>query len=599
MSTGRTARRPRSVVVERDVAIPMRDGTILRANVWRPPSGRHPVLLQRTPYDKDDSFVAHHHSGLEPLRAVDAGFVVVQQDVRGRFASDGAFSPFVDERSDGVDTIDWLAGQPFSNGRIGTYGVSYVGATQLLAASGRPAALGAIAPHETAYDYQTGWIYRAGAFELGFNLLWALALARVDVDRRAARGEDVAELSDRLASLARDPWSAYRQMPLLGGLPELEAACPAWRDWLSRPSADDRWRAISPRDACPGIDVPALHIGGWHDVLLAGALDGFAALRDQAPSERTRANQRLLIGPWAHAVPHETIGHADFGPDASQLAVDMTRLHLEWFTEQLADEPGDEVAADARGRAGGRAPVRIFVMGANRWRDEADWPLARAVDTSYHLAADGRLTLAVPSADDGADSFRYDPADPVPTVGGATFLPGLFVGWHAGPQDVAPLDGRTDILRYRSDPLPRAVEVTGPAWVDLYAMSSARDTDFTARLIDVHPDGRALGVTSGIVRARYRHGQDRATLIEPGAVVRYRIDLAATSMVFGAGHRIRLDISSSDFPRFDRNPNHGRDIATAGPGDLVVATQRVHRDANHPSAIHLPVIPDSRPEGGR
>jgi putative CocE/NonD family hydrolase len=594
-----------TVLVERDVAVPMLDGTVLRADIWRPATGaggtsaRYPTLLQRTPYDKSDPFVAQHHAGLVPVRAVVAGYVVVIADVRGRGSSDGQFEPFVNERADGVATMEWIARQPWSDGRIGAYGVSYVGATLMLAASGRPPGLAAIAPHETAIDYRSGWLYQSGAFQLGFALLWALALARSELDRRRSRNtegdKNLARLAAELDALAADPWTAFRVLPLRDHR-SLERILPAFGDWLSLPGTDRYWQHLSldgQNPDAPGIDAPALHIGGWNDVFLPGALDGYARLHDRAASADARANQRLIIGPWAHAVPHETVGQVDYGPFASQGAVDMTALHLRWFDDFLGP------------RATGTSslpPARLFVMGIDRWVDFDAWPPPRTRVEVWHLrgAEDGsrpdeaaspvgRLSPAPPDTGEPPDAYAYDPMDPCPTVGGATFLPGLFVGWHAGSQDQRAIEARPDVLSYTSEPLARDLAVIGPVWMELHASTSARGTDFLARLVDVHPDGRAMGVTDGILRLPSREAAVHPGSVTPDEPVRLRIELFPTAMVFRAGHRLRVDITSSSFPRFDRNPNHGGDPATATAADFVVAHQRVFHDARYPSAIHLSV----------
>jgi putative CocE/NonD family hydrolase len=587
-----------TVIVERDVGIPMSDGTVLRADVWRPSPGadggpvarRLPTLLQRTPYDKGDPFVSQHHAGLQPLRAVEAGYAVVIGDVRGRGTSAGRFEPFVNERRDGADTIAWIRQRPWSDGRVGTYGVSYVGATQMLAASARPDGLVAIAPHETAIDYRSGWLYQGGAFQLGFALLWALALARTELDRRralAATGEDLDALAAELDGTAADPWSAFRVLPLRGHA-AIERLVPAYGDWLGLPRSDAYWRRIEllGRDSeAAGIDTPALHIGGWNDLFLPGAIDGYERLREPDRAATTRSNQRLVVGPWAHAVPFETVGQVDHGPFASQAAVDMTDLHLRWFDDLL----GPEASGVSR-----MAPVRIFVMGADRWLDLDAWPPPASVETRLFLHSDGdaagaggTLGPAQPGSDEPSDAYTYDPGDPCPTVGGATFLPGLFVGWHAGSQDQRSIEARGDVLTYTSDVLERDLAIIGPVWLDLHVATSARDTDVVARLVDVHPDGRAMGVTDGILRLRHRDGLDRSQLVEPDAVLRIRVDLFPTAMVFRTGHRLRVDVTSSSFPRFDRNANHGGDPSTATAADHVVARQRVFHDALHPSAIHL------------
>ncbi len=580
------AARPTSAIVERNVAVPMRDGTILRADVYRPGGpGRYPVLVQRLPYGKGDSGFVVVASALEPLRAAEAGFVVVVQDVRGRGASDGRFTPFEQETADGADTVAWAAAQPFSDGRVGMYGVSYAGATQLLAAVEAPPALAAVAPHFTAAEYYDGWTYQGGAFQLGFSLLWAGGFAG-DTGRRsrAVAGGRPAEADG--AGRDGDIWQAYRHLPLLDH-PALVEGFPAYREWLCHPERDGYWRRTAVNERYGRVRVPALHIAGWYDLFLGGTLANYRGLRDHAATPRARAAQRLVIGPWTHSTPSDHVGDAAYGPAAGQFSLDMTGVHLDWFAAVLA------------GREADIAPVRLFVMGANRWRDEDDWPLTRARPQPWYLRGggyangldgDGWLSPEPPPVDEPPDRYLFDPRNPVPTLGGPTFLPGHSVGRHAGPRDQRPVERRHDVLVYTSAPLPHDVEVTGPLSVTLHAATSARDTDWTAKLVDVHPDGRALSVVDGILRARYHRGLDRAQLLDPHRPYEYTIDLVATSTVFRAGHRLRVEISSSNFPRFDRNPNHGGDIASATSADLTPAVQTVFHDAARPSCIRLPIV---------
>ncbi|WP_320669011.1 CocE/NonD family hydrolase [Patulibacter defluvii] len=572
------------VQVERDVAVPMRDGTVLRADVWRPAGdGRHPTLLQRLPYDKASSFVTVHLCGLEPLRAVEAGFAVVVQDVRGCFASDGDFVPFVHEARDGADTIAWIAAQPFSDGRVAMYGASYVGATQMLAATQAPPALRAIAPNVTGAEYYEGWAYRGGVPQLGFTAWWALGFAADALARRRAAGADVGEQEAELARLLADPTALYERLPL-DDQPLLRELAPAFLDWLAHPEHDDYWRATAVSERYGAIAVPALHVGGWSDIFVDGTLRNYVGLRDGAATEEARAGQRLLVGPWSHGNGHEAVGNLDFGPEASQLAIDMTAIQLDFFARVLAGRPFET------------PPVRIFVMGANRWRDEDQWPIARARPLRLHLSSDGHangadgdgvLAPAPPAADAPPDVFLYDPRDPVPTVGGATLLPDAFVGRRAGPRDQREVERRGDVLVYTGEPLAHDLEVTGTVRVTLTVASSAPDSDWTATLVDVHPDGRAIGVSDGIVRTRYRHSRERADPVAAGTAVALTIELGATSMLFRAGHRLRLQVSSSNFPRFARHPNGDDPLAA----ELRPALQTVFHDGARPSYVELPVVP--------
>jgi putative CocE/NonD family hydrolase len=581
-----------SVIVERDVWVPMRDGVLLQADVWRPArAGRFPALLQRTPYNRADSFAVVVSAGIEPLRAVAAGYVVMIQDTRGRFGSEGVFTPFFDEGRDGVDTIEWLAAQPYCDGNIGMYGASYYAATQLLAAVHQPPALKAIAPQATASDYHDTWTYYGGALELGFSLYWALGLAAAEAARRAAAGQDVAGPSAEINRLLRDPWQAYSTRPLADIAP-LRSLLPAWTDWLTHPDRDDYWRPISIADSYDRIKVPALHIVGWFDLFLRGTIANYRGM--SAAGGAVGTHQHLIIGPWAHAVPHDSLGEMYFAADAAAAALDITAVQLDWFDSFLKADASTDRDNSA---PAAQAPVKIFVMGRNRWREEASWPPQRAVTTRLYLVpgtdctSSGSLQSALPGDDERAAEFVFDPADPVPTVGGATFLPGAYVGLHAGPRDQRTVEARPDVLSYTTTTLEHDLEIGGAVHVVLHAKTSATDTDWTAKLVDVHPDGRALSICDGIIRARYRHGTSHAEPVTPGESNEYRIDLGYTSIVIPAGHAMRVEISSSNYPRFDVNPNHGSATATATERDFVKARQTIQHAASTPSYLELQVLP--------
>jgi putative CocE/NonD family hydrolase len=568
-----------AVAVDFNVAVPMADGVELAADIFRPAAqGRYPVILIRTPYDKQVAAASMGaFGGLSPLRAAAEGYVVVVQDVRGTSASDGRLRHFRDEAEDGATTVAWAAAQEWSNGAVGMAGASYLGGTQLLAATRTPSALKAILPTWTASEYYDGWAYQGGAFQLGAMLSWGAGLAVADLFRREARGEDVSAGREALMATAADPWTAYEQLPLTA-LPGHVPLLSNYGDWLAHPDRDEFWRATAINERYGSIDVPALHIGGWSDIFLKGTLENYAGLRRGAASEHARANQHLLITPWGHGVPNEVVGELWLGPEAGAPVLGrmgaLTRAFLDTFVK------GDGEFESP--------PVRLFVMGANRWRDEDDWPLARAVDTRLHLRAGGRLTREAPSAGEGCGTFLYDPAEPVPTVGGNTLMPGG--GFFMGPRDRRGVRDRLDVMLYTGDVLSHDLEVTGPVTATLHVATSARDTDFTVALVDVYPDGRAIGIADGILRLRYRNGFMEQRLAEPGEVYAIEIDLVATSNVFKAGHRIGVEVSSSNFPRFDRNPNHGGVIAEATEKDFVVARQHVFHDAGRPSYVTLPIV---------
>ncbi|MCC5858504.1 MAG: CocE/NonD family hydrolase [Ectothiorhodospiraceae bacterium] len=581
------------VLIEKGVAVPMRDGMRLVADVYRPDGvGQYPTIIQRTPYSKEYTPIVNY--ALDVLRAANAGYAVIVQDTRGRFASEGSFTPFQDEAADGADTVDWAARQPWSNGRVGMAGGSYVGATQWLAATQAPTALRAIAPMVTPDQYYDGWVYRGGAFQLGFNLHWTLsALATGELQRRLAAGEaERAELR-RLITAVDNNQALYRRLPLRG-LPELGALAPYYDTWLAHPNYDDFWRATAPREHYSRITVPGLNIGGWYDLFLQGTLANYVGMKRYGGSELARSGQRLVIGPWAHGTMSGWHPERGYGLRSGIDGADLTGLQLRWFDHWLRD---------AQPNVDDSKPVRLFVMGVNNWRDEEDWPLPDTQFTNYFLHSNGHansltgdgLLRLEPAADEPPDRFIYDPLNPVPTVGGATFLPGLFVGANSGPRDQREVEIRLDVLSYTTAPLREPLEVIGPVELILYVSSEAVDTDFTGKLVDVHPCGRAEILTDGILRARYRESLTQPSLMQPGRVYALRISLAATAIVFDAGHRIRLDISSSNFPRFDRNPNTGDVIAEATAAEMRPTVNRVHHDRSRPSRLVLPVI--RRPDG--
>jgi len=569
---------PAALLAEHNAPAAMRDGTILRADIYRPAQGGpFPVLLVRTPYGEPMVRTA------PVLPAVDAGFAVVLQHCRGTGTSDGEFTPFASEPDDGVDTIEWCARQPWCNGRVGMYGPSYLGMVQFAAAAAAPPALRCLVPVVAPADYHGGLAYRQGAFQLGQLLGWYTLKSAQTLQYRAAAGEDVsADMPALLAHMA-DMAAGYRHLPAREA-PAVSRILPSWQTWLDHEERDAFWDDLSYAARRDRITTPALHVGGWFDLFLGGTLDNFRTLRRFAATEHARRSQALIVGPWTHADQTGTAGELHFGLLASAQAIGLEQQQVGFLRRFVAGQAGDW--------DGPR--VRLFVMGDNAWRDEDDWPLARTQWARWYLHPGGSLSPAAPAPDAPASHFRYDPADPVPTVGGPTLIsggPDGGVSWMGGPRDQRVIEARPDVLSFTSEALGNDLEVTGPLSVTLHAATSAADTDFTARLVDVWPDGRAMGVADGIVRARYRDGTGRAAPVTPGRAEEYVIDLIATSQVFPAGHRLRVDISSSNFPCFDRNPGNGAPAATATERDFVVAEQAVCHDGGHPSYITLPIIP--------
>jgi len=569
------AAEPVAVKVEMGVPVKMRDGVTLRADIYRPDAdGKFPVLLQRTPYNKSGGTNFGH-------RAAGRGYVVIIQDVRGRYTSEGEWYTFIHEAEDGYDTIEWAAGLSYSDGRVGMWGGSYVGATQMLAATAHPPHLAGICPVVTASNYHDGWTYQGGAFEQWFDESWTSGLAQDTLNRAVGKATNAREGEDAL------PLTSYPlfNVPAPGVVnSSTSALAPYFLDWLGHPSYDAYWKRLSIEEYYPEIRVPALNIAAWYDIFLGGSLRNFTGLKARAATEEARKGQRLLVIIGGHAGGGRKIGDIDFGPEAAKF--DEGEITLTWY-DFLFKGVQNEFATGKR--------VKIFVMGLNQWREEDDWPLARAKTTKYFLHSqgaansargNGALSTSAP-ASEPADKFTYDPGKPVPTIGGPLCCDGGHLA--PGPKDQRTLEEREDVLVYSTPPLEHDLEVTGPVRLEFFASSSAVDTDFTGKLVDVFPDGSAINIAEGILRAKYRDSQETPALLTPGKVYPLAVDLWATSNVFRAGHRVRLEISSSNFPRFDRNLNTGESAATSGK--WATATNTILHDAAHPSALWLPVVP--------
>jgi uncharacterized protein len=576
------------LIVERNVSVPMRDGVCLEADVWRPDvSERVPAVLARTPYDRADIHQLAAEN-IDIFRLVEDGFAMVWQDTRGRFGSAGRFRPFFDEASDGYDSVEWLAGQPWCSGDVGMTCSSYLGVTEWLAAVAQPPHLKAIFPHLTASEYFEGWTYQGGAFQLGFALFWALYLAPDTARRLATTGESSAEEHAALLEALGDSDPHYRHLPLRT-LPILRRSRAAtyYFDWLAHSSLDEYWQPVAVNRRYGQIRVPAFNVGGWYDIFLHGTLENYTRMRQKGSTPEARAGQRLLIGPWGHGDQSGVFAEVSFGPQSSLASQDLTGLNLAFFRQHLKGMPASLDPSH---------PVRIFVMGENRWHDEQDWPLPSTRYTPWYLHSEGAaggpggtISPQSPSAEP-PDTYIYDPNNPVPTLGGAVLIAGSRMGSGPGPCDQRKVETRPDVLVYTSAPLDHSLEVTGPLVAVLYAGTSAPDTDFVVRLCDVNPDGASRILAEGVQRARFRAGNEAPSLIEPGAVNEYRIDLVATSNAFLAGHSIRVDVTSSSFPRFDANPNTGHPLGEDGPEDVRVARQTIFHDGARPSYILLPVV---------
>ncbi len=562
-------------MIERGIPVRMRDSVVLFADIYRPSiPGRFPVLLERTPYDKDKDNEIDLGG-----RAAERGYVVIVQDVRGRYSSGGEWYPFRHESQDGFDTVEWAAGLPYSDGRVGMFGSSYVGATQMLAAIAHPPHLAGICPMFTPSNYHDGWVYQGGAFEQWFNETWTSILARDTVDRYLKSATNAMESARTL------PLTNYQLFQLDSALEPGRLTpqfAPYFLDWLAHPNFDEYWLPWSIEDHYPEIRVPALTVAAWYDIFLGGSLRNYLGVKKDGGSDTARQNQRLLITIGGHAGSGRTIGDVDFGPAAAEF--DEAEVTLEWY---------DFLFKGKTNRFAQAKPVRIFVMGSNSWRDEQEWPPARARATKFYLHSAGRansvegdgfLSTRAPEAEP-SDTYQYDPENPVPTAGGPLCCDAHQPG---GAHDQRAVEKLRDVLVYSTKPFSKDSEMTGPVKVQLYASSSAVDTDFTAKLVDVDPSGFARNLTEGIVRARYRDSQAKPEQLVPGRVYRFDIDLWATSNVFLASHKLRLEISSSNFPRFDRNLNLGEPSGSAK--NYIAAKNSILHNAAYPSAVILPVL---------
>lgn len=580
----------RRVIVEHDVPARMRDGTTLRADVYRPDgSGSYPVLLTRLPYGKD----VFRHPGLDALQAAGREYIVVVQDVRGRFRSEGEWTPFQQEFEDGYDSVVWAAHLPGSDGRVAMFGGSYLGITQWSAAVTSPPGLVAMAPIITSGNQLNGMVRRGGARELGVALHWHLGiLAPSELLRRHAA--DVMSLMQKFPALvlAIDHIDAlYGTIPLQQ-IPDPEQLIDPFFEGMSLGVDAPEWNALNIDGRYEAVRVPTLHIAGWYDIFLGETLRQYAIMRRLA-LERGTTPPRLIVGPWTHGVFGSAAGDLSFGLASSGLLMnyrgDLTDVQLRFFDGVMG-----------RPTSGFEPPaVEVFVMGENRWRSFDAWPVPEAREERWYLhsqggantlSGDGLLSREAPG-EETHDRYLYDPMDPVPTIGGNLLMPDSF---RPGPLDQTGNEERPDVLCYTGEAFSEPHTVVGPVHATLYAASSCRDTDFVARLVDVHPDGRAMCIADGIIRARWRDSYldpgeispAPASPIEPEQVYRYTIDLWATGITFLPGHRLRLEITSSSFPRWDRNLNTGADdfLGTQAPQ---VARQRVFHDAGHPSCVTL------------
>ncbi|MCC6342375.1 MAG: CocE/NonD family hydrolase [Bryobacterales bacterium] len=560
-----------TIRVEGHVAVPMRDGVKLYADVYRPRrEGRFPTIITRTPYGVQ-------RDGMHPAVIAFArhGYAVVVQDVRGRYESEGAWDPFRNEASDGYDTVEWAARQPWSNGKVGMHGGSYLGHVQWQAATMAPPHLTAVFPVLASTSIYHNTFFHGGAFKLALAFGWG-----------------VVRMPNRIMNPQYWHTESYSPQELkyeniIWTLPlnriDLESSGQKvgfFRDWLRHQSYDGYWRAISDEERFQAVKVPAHTFGGWFDLLLGGTLNGYTGLRAKGATEAARKGAKMIVGPWGHGASR-TYGDIDFGPLAMRSLFDM---ELRWNDHYLK---GIDNGIDRE------PPVELFLMGVNKWVQYEDWPVPGTKFTPLYLASggnansmrgDGQLQFEAPSGAE-ADRFVYDPDNPVPSLGGNDCCGAPF---PAGPRDQRPVESRHDVLVYSSGILKEPLAIAGPVKMKLYASTDGRDTDFMIKLVDVYPDGAAYNIAEGILRARFHEGLDRIRLLEPNRVYEFEIDMRGTANVFQPGHRIRVDVTSSNFPQYDRNPNTGEDLGASGT--VRVARQTVFHSSAAKSHIVLPVV---------
>jgi putative CocE/NonD family hydrolase len=547
-----------------DVKVPMRDGVTLSTDLYLPKApGPFPTVLVRTPYD--NSAEAHVENG---RRYAQRGYAFVVQDLRGRFDSEGDYCPYVHEADDGYDTQQWIGHQTWSNGKIGTSGGSDLGLTQWISAPLRSEFLTCMVPRVIGTDQFNGLFWPDGAFQLFVIFNWGM--------RNCVRTHQ--------PGASPHTWrQAMRTLPLRDMDQVFGRDLPYWKDWIDHSTYDEYWVPLNIEAKLGEVAVPALNMGGWYDLDSRETFANFNALRLHGRTPEARKS-KLIVGPWPHRLSVSTRnGDVDFGIDSK---VDLDALELRWFDYWLkgidngiVDEP----------------PLRLFIMGINQWRDEREWPLARTNWQRWHLHSGGGANTLLgdgvlaptPPGDEPADHFVYHPEFPVPTLGGGPCCDPEIVPWAA--QDQRDIEMRTDVLCYTSAPLEQDLEVTGPVQAILYAATDGRDTDWTAKLVDVWPDGYAMILCNGIIRARSRESRSHPTLLEAGKVYRYEISVGVTGNVFRKGHRIRLEISSSNFPLYDRNLNTGKPLGQ--DAEIRTAHQTVVHARDYPSHVVLPVIP--------
>ncbi|MET3683153.1 putative CocE/NonD family hydrolase [Alkalibacillus flavidus] len=555
------------VIIERDVPCELRDGTTLYANVYRPnQTGYYPILLTRLPYNKNLPNFSHRY--IDPIRMALAGYVIIIQDVRGRFSSEGEFKPFQQELNDGYDSVEWAASLPYSNGDVGMFGLSYYGFTQMFAAMTQPPSLKAIFPAFTGHNINEEFSTRQGAVELGKLQTWILDSIAPDYLKRKQSTDAFKQTEQELVHdldhiLNWHQFAPYSEWPPIMKHPELQQL---YTDYMNHDLIDETENKIDIRH----VHVPGFHMAGWYDCFLNATINNYTE------TVKNNSDQKLIIGPWGHGVFTPYFGERYFGLKASGDNIagvdDVTSLHLKWFDYWLKGKSSDAFDDNA--------PIHLFTMGRNEWRKEYEWPLARTQYQPLYLNADQTLAFEQPKESEGYSAYTYDPNHPVPTKGGPSLL---IHGINTGPLDQREIEQRDDVLIYTTQPLDKPIEITGPIKAYIYASTDADDTDFTVKLTDVLPDGTSINITEGIVRAKHQYPD-----LKPGDVTLFEIDLWATSIEMLEGHQIRIQISSSNFPMYDVNPNTGESLKNTT--ETIKAQQTIFHSETSPSYVLLPII---------
>ncbi len=541
----------------------MRDGIRLSSDLYRPDAkGKFPVIVTRSPYMTVEGF--QKRSSEEAKFFARQGYVFVIQDCRGKNDSEGTFHPFFDDPTDGLDTLNWCAKQEWSNGELGTIGASYQAWNQWATATLSPPNLRAMVSIVALPDPVLNVPFQNGALVLWMAEWMAMVDGKKNTDPSIY---DSLKLYNHLPLKTMDEVFGRKQSSI-------------WQNWINHPYADDYWKSSFYQDKFSQIDVPVLHVSGWYDDDIIGTHLNYTGMRKSAKTEQARNNQKLIIGPWQHHVnATRQLATIDFGQSA---LIDLRKVELEWFDYWLK---GIETGIMKQPK------VDIFTMGKNAWRRTDSWPLAGTEYVEYFIhsngnantsTGDGKLSTTKPNKEEPYDSYTYDPSDPCPNIYDTSTMPA------EGPFDQRPIERRNDVLVYSTATLDKDLDITGPVKVKLFASTSARDTDFWAQLVDVFPNGYSTHLTEGIIRASYRSSLEKPELLEPERVYEFDIDLWVTSNIFQGGHRVRLDISSSSFPKYDRNPNTGNELGT--DTTLKTAHQRIYHDARYLSHILLPVI---------